>query len=71
MSEVQAVLFDNTRWTATTARAWLKENEFKPIKRVDKTENLLRYRITPPSRYKRFRIKRAKDGVSFVIGFRG
>lgn len=70
MSEVQAVLFDNQLWTATEARAWLKKQGFKPIKRVDKTQSLLRYRIRSPRRYRRFRTKTLKHGIAFVVGFR-
>jgi hypothetical protein len=70
MSEVQAVLFDNKAWSTQQARAWLKKEGFVPIKRVDRTESLLRYRLRPPRRYTRFRVKAVKPGVSFVLGFR-
>lgn len=47
-SKIQAILFNNKKFDTTSARSWLKRNNFKPIKRVDKTKNLLRYRIIEP-----------------------
>lgn len=46
---VQAVIFNNKKWDVNTARKWLKEHDYKPIKHVDKTENYLRYRIREPT----------------------
>lgn len=74
MSKVQAVLFYKNQWTTKEARKWLKDNDFKPIKRVHKTKNRLRYRIMNPRLFKRFRIMRRKHGnkkLEFVIGFPG
>jgi len=54
-SEVQAVIFfrkdedDKIKWNVTTARKWLKDNNFKAIKKPDITlfSNQIRFRITP------------------------
>lgn len=69
-SSIQSVLFDKKIFTTTEARAWLKRNDLKPIKRVDITKNLLRYRIQNPNKFKRFRIIEVSNStVKFVIGF--
>ena len=44
-SKVQSLLFDKKKFDATTARKWLKKNNYKAIKRVHKTNKYLRYRI--------------------------
>ena len=68
MSEIQAVLFKTSEgWTSTKSRKWLKENSLKPIKRVHKVGDLLRYRIKEPD-YKFYTTKSQKNGINFVIG---
>tara|TARA_R110002096_G_scaffold67666_5_gene163862 strand:+ start:1383 stop:1715 length:333 start_codon:yes stop_codon:yes gene_type:complete len=68
MSKTQAVLFKVDKgWTSSKARAWLKENKFKPMKRVHKSGNLLRYRILEPT-FKSYITKSQKNGINFVIG---
>ncbi len=42
---IQAVIFSKSEWTANNAMKWLKLHGLKPIKRVHKTKNYLRYRI--------------------------
>ena len=70
-STIQSVMFDNEIWNTTQARKWLKNNNLKPMKRVDKTENYLRYRMIDPSQFKKFRIITLKGvkGIKFVLGF--
>lgn len=46
-TEVHALMFDNKKFTADKARKWLKRNKYVPRKRVKKTDNYLRYNITP------------------------
>ena len=71
MSEIQAVLFDKSHWSTSKARKWLKKKKMKPIKRVDKTKNLLRYRLQDPRKFIRFRIKKIpKFNLDFVFGFK-
>lgn len=67
-TEVQAVLFDKKKWTTTQARTWIAKHDYKAIKRVDITKNLLRYRLKSPKKYKRFSIKSSTKGIKFVIG---
>ena len=56
MSKVQSILFDKDFFTTKEARKWLKNNNFKPIKRVHKTKNYLRYRIRYPYKKYEYRI---------------
>jgi hypothetical protein len=70
MSEIQSVYFMSPPWKTTTAKAWLKKEGFVPIKRVHKNGHELRYRITEPEQYKRFRTKKHENDVYFVYGFK-
>lgn len=69
MSEIQSVIFNSKKFSTEKARAWLKSNGLKPIKRVDRTTNSIRYRIKSPGSFKRFITRKTKKGISFVIGF--
>lgn len=55
-------------WTTAKARKWLKDNGMKPIKRVHKIGDELRYRLIPPEEFKSF-ITKVYKSVHFVIGF--
>lgn len=68
--EIQSVVFKATRYDAAKARNWLSEHNFKPIKRVDKAANTLRYRLRDPKKYKSFITKKIGKGILFVIGFK-
>jgi hypothetical protein len=71
MSEIQSVVFKATRYDTTKARKWLSDHGFKPIKRVDKAANTLRYRIRDPKKYKSFITKKLNGkGILLVIGFK-
>ena len=63
---IQSVSFPRT-FTSIDARRWLKRNNLIPIKRVDKTNNFLRYRIQNPKDFNRFSILKAK-GVNLTLG---
>lgn len=54
---VQAILFDNKKWTEIKAKKYLKDRDIIPIKPVHKTTNFLRYRLQDPSLFKSFYIK--------------
>ena len=68
-SHIQSVLFDIHKWTPSHAKEWLRNNNLHPIKPVHKTLNFMRYRIEKPEHFHRFRIKKVKGGIEFVIGF--
>ena len=70
MSEIQAVLFKNTKWDSKKSRDWLKKNKYVPIKRVHKTDTFLRYRLKEPNQYKRFITKKLGKGIELIIGFK-
>lgn len=65
---VHSVIFDNTIYDTTHARAWLKKHKYYPIKRVDVTANYLRYRIRDPKMFKSFVTKDITHGIKLVLG---
>jgi len=66
---IQSVIFDNKIFNSTEARRILKSKGLKPIKRVDKTKSLLRYRITDPSLYKSYETVNSEiDGLRYIVG---
>jgi len=70
MAELQAVIFDNKKFTSTLARVWLRNHKHKPIKRVHKTKNFLRYRLREPGTNlttKRYFMKDLGDGIRGVF----
>ncbi len=54
-SEIQSVIFDNTKWDKTKAVQWLKDHDMVSAK-VDETPNTLRYRQKDPAGFKTFRV---------------
>lgn len=68
-SKIQAVLFDNKFYNTTDARKWLKKNNYKPIKKVHKTKNYLRYRIRKPKKNKNYRFINFGKNISAIIEF--
>lgn len=69
ISDIHTVFFTKDKFTTKKAREWLKLHNLKPIKRVHKTVNTLRYRIREPDLFSSFITKKNKNGVNFVIGF--
>jgi hypothetical protein len=53
-SEVQSVIFDKLKWTADTAKVWLRDHGFT-IPKVDEGATFWRFRQQDPKRYKEFR----------------
>ena len=64
---VQAVLFDNVLYTTKQARKWLKTHNYKPIKRVDKTEKYFRYRIQKPEENNKYIFKSINNGIKLIL----
>ena len=67
MSKIQTILFSKDKYDATKARKWLKDNNYKPIKRVHKTENFLRYRIRNPTKGYIYRTISLSKDIKAVI----
>jgi hypothetical protein len=65
--EVQSVTFHKNEWTPFKARLWLDNNGYKS-KKLDITENMLRFRQHAPSGYTQFATKQLPNGVNFVMG---
>lgn len=68
VSNIQTVLFDNSKFSEEEAEEFLEEHKIKPIKSVHYTTNYLRYRIKDPKEFKKFYTKSIEDGIKFVIG---
>lgn len=68
-SIIQSVIFRRTKFTADQARAWLKKQGLKPIKKVDKTKNYLRYRLQAPDDAREYRTKKISADVAFTLQF--
>jgi hypothetical protein len=66
---IQAVLFPKEDWSSSKARKWLLKHNLKPIKRVYKTEQYLRYRIAKPDKNSRYAIKELSNGVKVILRF--
>jgi hypothetical protein len=64
---VQSILFDNNLYTTKQARQWLNKNNYKPIKRVHKTEKYLRYRIQLPQHNGKYIFKQINDGIKLIL----
>lgn len=70
MSKIQSVMFKRTKFSAEKARKFLKDHGWKPIKRVHKTKNYLRYRLRDPKKFKRFGCKPILKGdIQLLFGF--
>lgn len=70
MSEIRLLVFNPKQFSTEKARLWLKNNNIKPIKVVDRSTTQLRYRIVDPKKFKRFRTKIVKSGIMLIIGFK-
>ena len=71
-TDIHSIYFMTTDgWTTTTARAWLKAHGYKPIKKVHKMGNELRYRLIDPEVFSRFTTKVLPNGTHLVIGHYG
>ena len=66
-TRIQAILFEKDKFDTKTARKFLKKHDYKPIKRVHKTENYLRYRIRRPKDKTMYRMINFGDDIKAVI----
>jgi hypothetical protein len=65
---LQSVIFDKRYWDSIEASSWLRSHKLKPIKRVHKTHNYLRYRINEPMEFNRFITRNLGHGIKFIFG---
>lgn len=68
---IQAVAFYKSAWSKRKAQSWLKKHQFKPIKDVHETSQMLHYRLIDPSKFKRYISKPLDDGILLTIGLSG
>lgn len=68
-TRVHSIMFSRKKYTADKARKWMKDNDMirRKGKRVEKTENYLRYNITPKSDRYVYRTKRFGDDIVAVL----
>ena len=67
---LQSLLFARDKYTPKEAIEYLKEHDIEPIKKVHKTEHYLRYRITSPKDYKRYRTSAFSNNIKAIIGYK-
>ena len=67
---IQSVLFDNKTYTVAQAKEWLKNHKMKYGK-VDKTENMLRFRQFNPVKSSTYRTKQLPDGIALILEYKG
>ena len=67
---IQAVLFDKTKWTRNKAKEWLKTDNYKSIGNR-RTETYYRFRIIEPNYTKYInRIQNNNKGPDFIIQYK-
>lgn len=67
---IQSVLFDNKTYTVSQAKEWLKNHKMKYGK-VDKTENMLRFRQFNPVKGNTYRTKQLPNGINIILEYKG
>lgn len=65
--EVQAIIFSKKKWTATSARKWLKEHGYSPIKKAHGTEHYIRYRLRTPRTGDYITKKLGTSGIKLIL----
>ena len=69
MSELQSVVFNKSLGhTQKFAKQWLSSHKLEAIKKVDKVNNQLRYRISEPI-YKKYYTHVLNNGIHLIIGY--
>lgn len=66
--KIQAILFPIDNYDTIKARKWLKSHHYRPIKRVHKTDNFLRYRINNPIK-STYITKKLDNGINIILQF--
>lgn len=62
-SQIQSLRFPRKKFTSEKARKWMKKYKIKkPLKRVEKTENYLNYRLLEPIKKKGYIYRTKKFG---------
>lgn len=74
-SEIQSIVFNSPPWDISQALTWLKTNKKEFVKVDIKPPNnegvmQLRFRQTPPKRYKRFTTVKTKNDILLILGWK-
>lgn len=65
---IQSIIFEKNKWSNKTAKKWLRDNMYSPIKPVHATSNFLRFRLHNPELFKSFITKKLPNGIELIIG---
>ena len=68
-SFIQSVVFDINYWSIIKARRWLNNHNLVPIKKVNKINNNIRYRIIEPNKFERFSTIVLPNNIHLIIGY--
>lgn len=66
-SQVQAILFDRKYYSLNTIAKFLLKHHYQPIKELHFTKNYYRVRLKKPNHNKKYRTKKVKEGLKFII----
>lgn len=64
---IQSILIPK-HFGLTKAKKWIKDHKFKIIK-IHETEHFYRFRQLTPDNNKRYRTKKLKNGIIYVLEF--
>lgn len=67
MSHPQSILFNKNAYTDYSARQWLSEHNYHPIKPVHVTKTYFRYRLQDPSSKKNYITISFGKGIKAVV----
>ena len=67
-SEIHAIIFHKDKYNPSKALKWLKKHDFNP-NLMEEKPNIYWFNITDKHKYKKFRMDKIKDGLTFVYGF--
>lgn len=63
----QAILFDKKKYSLNKANKWLKDHNYKPIKKVHETSNNYRFRLNKPNKNAKYKTKEISDGIKLIL----
>lgn len=65
-TKIQSILFPRYKFTINSAKQWIKKNNYKN-KKIDITNNYIRFRQITPKKNDKFRIKKLSNDVKLIL----
>jgi len=65
---VQSISFPILYWSMNATRQWLRHHNYYPIKPAHFTQNFIRYRLSSPKPYYRYKTIVLSNGVHLTLG---